>query len=277
MLIPQKHYVWECDYGDREPVFQALASMLKTAAAYEMPMVALFANNSPYCFEFYVAFGFETASEAQIGLMHRLMVQAGSRMRSDIPVDVLLMEMGKKRFNSATVIDEDTLSTIRDSKILFFTPEKKVVAKVWPVTPIGKGIPIFLSHSSRDKSYVESFMAYMVGEGVRVWYDKVNIDYGDNITEMIQKGIGASGGVVFFVTESFLDSRWCKREMNTFLRKNIDDEKIWIGIVRSASVTHDRLPEFLRDLKYFTSEYTSDPQSAAVEISACIKRKFQVK
>lgn len=62
--------------------------------------------------------------------------------------------------------------------------------------------------------------------------------------------------------------------MNTFIRKNIENINIWIGIVCSTKIQHDQLPEFLKDIKYITVDFDEDPKLSAIELTTTIKRKF---
>ncbi|UCP08569.1 toll/interleukin-1 receptor domain-containing protein [Pseudomonas sp. MM213] len=65
---------------------------------------------------------------------------------------------------------------------------------------------VFDGRRSDDKPVIEDVTPYLTNEGQPVWYDKINIDYGETIVTAIQQGISSSGAVVFFVTPHFLMS-----------------------------------------------------------------------
>jgi len=85
--------------------------------------------------------------------------------------------------------------------------------------PLGKKLPVFISHTSKNKPFVEEIIAYLNAANLPVWYDDINIDFGESIVNKVQEGIKDSGAVIFWVTTDFLNSNWCKIEMESFLAR----------------------------------------------------------
>jgi len=40
---------------------------------------------------------------------------------------------------------------------------------------------MFVSHSSRDKTFVEKLVADLSGNGIPLWYDKLDLGVGDSV------------------------------------------------------------------------------------------------
>lgn len=194
-----KDYVWECDYGIRKPLIPALKELLSEQDATSLQMVNLLTNSIPYNLEFYIVLSYDNPQEDHIEVMKNLMLGEGLRYRPDITFHELQQEIGNRRFNSQTLVGECDVEKAMKSEFLFPFAEKSEIEKLGYIIdkPLGNQMPIFLSHSSKNKSEVEDLIPYINGAGLPVWFDKVNIDYGESIVKAIQKGIKQSTGVIF--------------------------------------------------------------------------------
>lgn len=67
----------------------------------------------------------------------------------------LLKEMGNRRFDSYTVLDEASVDVIFDGAFAF-AEIGDLEKKGYIMKPLGKQSPVFISHSSKDKNEVES-------------------------------------------------------------------------------------------------------------------------
>ena len=94
---------------------------------------------------------------------------------------------------------------------------------------------------------------YLNGMDLPVWFDEYNIGLGDSITEKVQEGIEESGQVIFWVTKNFLESTWCKTEMNAFIKKMIEENNS-LFLILGDDVEIKELPIFLRDRKFMRRE-----------------------
>lgn len=85
--------------------------------------------------------------------------------------------MADRRFNSASLLDEDSVPTIMGH--LFFFPEIRVLEeKGYRMTPFGREQMVFLSHSSLDKPEIEEIIPLLNGMDLPVWFDKYSIALG---------------------------------------------------------------------------------------------------
>ncbi|MBW4450494.1 MAG: toll/interleukin-1 receptor domain-containing protein [Spirirestis rafaelensis WJT71-NPBG6] len=73
---------------------------------------------------------------------------------------------------------------------------------------------IFLSHSSQDKPYVNLLQEKLTKRGYRVWYDKTNINWGDNLQEKIEEGLEQSYKGIVVLSRHYLKlTKWIKFEL----------------------------------------------------------------
>lgn len=71
---------------------------------------------------------------------------------------------------------------------------------------------VFLSHSSKDKEFVEWLANQLKELGHSVWFDKWEIGVGDCIVTEIEKGIGDCDFVVIVLSPNAVSSTWVDRE-----------------------------------------------------------------
>lgn len=76
----------------------------------------------------------------------------------------------------------------------------------------GKESFLFLSYSHRDMDAAMKLLRYLIGQGVRIWYDE-GIDPGTEFNDTIAERIGASDGMIALISEHFLQSGYCKDEL----------------------------------------------------------------
>lgn len=67
----------------------------------------------------------------------------------------------------------------------------------------------FISHTSNDKeTIVDELESKLTELGFTVWYDKKQIQYGDNINVEIENGLKNSFCLILIVTKNFFNSKW---------------------------------------------------------------------
>lgn len=266
--------IWECDYGNRNPVKNIIKLILAEQDADSLQMVQGFINNNPYALEFYVLFSYNDAKEVEINRLKELMKEIGMIQRPDINFSELLQETSKKRFNSMQFINPEQTEIFFDSMFLYKDREES--AKNWPSIPLGKDMPVFISHSSNDKTLVENFIPYLTGSNIPIWYDKINIDYGESIVKEIQKGIKNSGVVIFWITTSFIKSNWCSTELESFLTRISAKNDLLILSLVDESVSNEDLPLIIQNKKYLRTNLQDREQLLFIanEIIPTIKKYY---
>jgi len=116
---------------------------------------------------------------------------------------------------------------------------------------------IFISHSSKDKSFiVETLVASLEARGLAVWYDKNNIYKGDQIKDAIMSGINDSIIYLAVISANFFNSNWVSLELGV-LQAITPDNLLPLfcnGVQEMAAKTYP----FLLDRNY-------------IELSECIE------
>ncbi len=270
-----KDFVWECDYGVRKPIIPILTRLMKEQDASSLQMISLFTNSNPYCLEFFIVIGYDNPLDGHIETMKELMSNVGLRYRPDITMSELFTEMGNRRFNSMNLVDDIPIELQIAS--LFIFPEKDTLEQNGYKfsTALGNQLPVFLSHASKNKSEIEDLIPYLNAAGLPVWFDKINIDYGESIIKAIQRGIKKSSAVIFWITDEFLNSNWCDTELTNFLNRYSSKKDVLIISIVDHSVNRNKLELFLTDLKYFVREKNTSLEKIANEILPTLKRYME--
>lgn len=74
---------------------------------------------------------------------------------------------------------------------------------------------IFISHSSKDKAWVEKLYKKLEEKGVKTWYDDSELKIGDNLREKINEGLNECNYGIVVLSEYFIDSFWTKKEYDS--------------------------------------------------------------
>lgn len=109
---------------------------------------------------------------------------------------------------------------------------------------------IFLSHSSKDKNFIEPIAKYFGND--RCIFDEVTFESGMPTLLEIFKHIENTGIFVYFISDAALNSPWVKQEINKaeeILNNNQFKLSQIIPIIIDSNITHDddRIPLFLRN------------------------------
>lgn len=232
-------------------------------------MLAIFVNNNPYNLEFFVALFYDVPQQNHIEKMIELFEKADLILRNDLTALLLIQEMRSRRFNSCIFCKAEDVD--RQFELMFFWPEISVLeGSGYCMRPFGKSKQVFISHSSKDKKDVEKIIPYLNGQDLPVWFDKCSISVGNSIIESVQAGIEESDMVIFWVTDNFLSSNWCRFEMRAYIKRLIEEE-IQMIIVLADEIETKRLPLFLQDIKHIRIDNRTVIQ-VAEELAKIVKQ-----
>lgn len=157
--------------------------------------------------------------------------------------------MDKDGNDTAMIVVKENISTIIDSLL-----EQDAVS-----LPDEK-YDVFISHASKDKiGYVNALRSEIKKLGVKVFYDKDIIEWGDNWKETILDATARCEFAIVVISENFFGREWTERELSEFLhRQNDTTQKIVLPLLYNVSPKEviNRYP-FLEDIQYIeTSKYT---------------------
>ena len=115
---------------------------------------------------------------------------------------------------------------------------------------------IFLSHSSKDKTFVEKLAKDILALDVEVWLDKWEMKVGDSLFDKIEEGLETSDYLIVILSKNSVNSLWVRKELNAFLCDEISSKNVKILPVL---IDDCNIPIFLREKLYadFREDYAS--------------------
>jgi hypothetical protein len=131
---------------------------------------------------------------------------------------------------------------------------------------------VFLSHSSKDKAFVEDLAKKLQFDGFSVWYDKWEIHVGDSIVQKINEGISTSDFLLVILSTNSVNSKWVQEELNAATIKNINSKGAFILPVLLEKC---ELPPLLSDKKF--ANFSVDFESAYQELVEAINHHLRNK
>lgn len=96
---------------------------------------------------------------------------------------------------------------------------------------------VFVCHASEDKEYCEPLAKALEGAGIRVWLDKIVLQWGDDLRPEIDRGLRECHYGIVILSKTFLrKKKWTEYELNSlFARERVGQKRIlpiWHGITR---------------------------------------------
>ena len=78
---------------------------------------------------------------------------------------------------------------------------------------------VFLSHSTRDKDFVEKLAAAMTASGFKPWLCEVDIEKGANFVAEINEGLAQSDIALLVWSPDAAKSAWTEQEWTSLLAR----------------------------------------------------------
>lgn len=119
-----------------------------------------------------------------------------------------------------------------------------------------KKFDVFLSHNSKDKTWVINLKNALESFDVKVWLDKDEIRPGDMFAEALEKGIEESRAVALIISPEAMASGWVKAEYYRALSLATNNQLQLIPVLYKNA----EIPGFLRDRSWvdFSNEVEYD-------------------
>lgn len=251
MKEEHRSYLLELDYGNREQERDFVKDVLSRYDRNTLVGSILFVNNNPYHFELLWFLNFEKSHEdfdRYLASKYPTTRRAYNRFVED-----LMASMENKSYNVISVSTQEDVDIHMTSEKndVFFFPDKEVLFSVWgkPVT-VGK-FTVFLSHSSKDKGFVDDVFNELQKSEVRAWYDKEEIAPGESITDKINDGLRKCDFGLIFLSNNFLNGKsgWTIAEANFFMQQRMRDCSKKFVII-NIDVAHAEMPPLMQDYRY---------------------------
>lgn len=129
---------------------------------------------------------------------------------------------------------------------------------------------IFISHSSKDKTFVEKLAQDLMELGYEPWLDEWEIEVGDCIPSKIEHGIAGADYVIVVLSQNSVASKWVNREWKTKYWEEIETNR---RMVLPIIIDNCEIPKLLSTKKYadFRRNYAVGFATLMSSISPVIK------
>jgi len=130
---------------------------------------------------------------------------------------------------------------------------------------------VFLSHSTKDKDFVQRLADALTGADFTPWLCEVDIEKNENFVAKIEDGLVQADVALVVWSPDAAKSTWTKEEWTSLLARQVAEQKIRLGIVL---LRDHPLPQLLRTKNYIDAR--SDPAAALRETVQWLKRRESV-
>ncbi len=141
---------------------------------------------------------------------------------------------GTKLLQAARTLDSERAAFFKAES----SREEGVQAPSGTTTPGGSLLfDVFVSHATEDKDYVEPLVKALEVAGIRVWFDKITLEWGDDLRPSLDRGLAnCRYGIVVFSKAFLKKKKWTEYELNSLFAHEQPGRKIilpiWHGITR---------------------------------------------
>src|ERR1700740_608095 len=102
---------------------------------------------------------------------------------------------------------------------------------------------VFLSHSTKDKQFVQALAVELETEKIEPWLGEDDIQLGDNFFAEIEEGLRDADLTLLFWSPEAARSDWTRLEWTSVTAREISESRTRLGVVLLRECT---LPELLR-------------------------------
>lgn len=97
---------------------------------------------------------------------------------------------------------------------------------------------VFISHANKDKEdLVEELYQSLEKLGIKIFYDKKTLEWGDNWKKKILDGTKNAEFAVIIISNNFFGREWTEKELNEFLsRQNSNGQKLILPILHGITI-----------------------------------------
>jgi hypothetical protein len=128
---------------------------------------------------------------------------------------------------------------------------------------------IFISHSHRDKEFVNPLVIELENAGMNVWIYEKEIEVGDLISKRIEEGISKCDFFCLVISRNSVKSKWVEREYRTALNAQMSSGTT-PKIIPLLNQDVEELPPLLKDIKY--ADFSRDYNNGLTQLLNAIKK-----
>ncbi|NYJ13042.1 hypothetical protein GGI64_004123 [Rhizobium leguminosarum] len=128
-------------------------------------------------------------------------------------------------------------------------------------------MPIFISHSSKDREFADALGANLVMSKHHIWMDRWELNVGDSLLDRIQHVLAESTAIIVLLSKNSVESEWCRREINAGLIRELSERK---SLLMPCVIEECLVPLFLQDKVY--ADFRTDPDQALDQLKAALAK-----
>jgi hypothetical protein len=132
---------------------------------------------------------------------------------------------------------------------------------------IAHRMKVFLSHSTKDKQFVQTLAAELEAEKIEPWLCEIDIEFSENFVAKIEEGLRDADLTVLFWSPEAARSAWTELEWTSVLAREISESRTRLGIVL---LRYYEVPQLLRVRHRIDAQ--TEPEKGRHETVAWIKR-----
>ena len=171
--------------------------------------------------------------------------------------------------------DHRSMTLPQSSEDTCYMLVKKVLSSLdYPAERIQKPMPtlskvrVFVSHSSRDKSFVRKLVVELEKHELNVWFDELEIKVGDSIVSKISEGLKDTDYLIAVLSQASVSSPWVQQELNSVLMGQSSGKR---GIVLPVLVEDCEIPQLLKDRLY--ADFRHDFEAGLQQLLAVFEQE----
>lgn len=104
-------------------------------------------------------------------------------------------------------------------------------------------MPIFISYSHNDKSFVDKLAIQLIRRNVHVWLDRWELSVGDSLVERVQEAVDGASALLVILSKASTSSEWCKKELSAGLLRELEEKRV---VVMPVMLEDCEVPVFAR-------------------------------
>jgi hypothetical protein len=108
-------------------------------------------------------------------------------------------------------------------------------------------VQVFISHSHRDRDFVDKLAQSLRKAEVDVWLDRAELTVGDNLVKSIEEALQRSDAVILVLSPNFVDSPWLSHELAAAASREFSEDR---KLILPVLIADTEIPVFLRDRVY---------------------------
>lgn len=154
--------------------------------------------------------------------------QAEAQKRLDSERNKLVKEREKEDKKQAAKLvsekkaTEKAMSDLNKKVKTVQDEQKRLQSSHYPLLRVdeSESYDVFISHASEDKAtFVDELVQSLVNLNVKVWYDKLNIGWGQSLRVSIETGLQRSKFAIVVLSPSYFKKYWTTQELNGIFSK----------------------------------------------------------